>query len=177
MWSSVPPRRGAYGAQRPGEDLTEGSPTGAGFLTEVCRAGLGGVLGDPGAHLSWISLDEVARVYVRTALGPTLSGPVNAVAPEPVTQREYAATLAGLCRRPAWLPVPRLGPRLLLGRDGAEELAFADQRVFPTRLAGVGFEFEQPHLAQALAESTGLSWRDPTCMFPGLVLDHIWDWG
>ena len=186
---------GIHGAQRPGE-LTEDSPTGTGFLAEVCRAwereaarveevglrrvsvrsgvvlttlggtlplqlplfraGLGGVLGDPGAHLSWISLDDVARVYVRAALDPALSGPVNAVSPEPVTQWEYAATLARVCRRPARIPVPRLGPRLLLGRDGAKELAFADQKVIPTRLAGIGFDFAHPHLGQALAETTGM---------------------
>lgn len=190
---------GIYGAQRPGEELTEDSPTGTGFLAEVCRAwereaarveeagvrrvcvrsgvvlttlggtlplqlplflaGMGGVLGDPRAHLPWISLDDVARVYVRAALDPALSGPVNAAAPEPVTQWEYAATLARLCRRPAWLPVPRFGPRMLLGRSGAEELAFADQQVVPARLAGIGFDFDQPSLAQALAETTGFTQR------------------
>ncbi|MDO5066436.1 MAG: TIGR01777 family oxidoreductase [Propionibacteriaceae bacterium] len=187
---------GVYGAQRPGEELSEDSPTGTGFLAEVCRAwereaarveevgvrwvsirsgvvlstlggtlplqlplflaGLGGVLGNPAAHLPWISLDDVARVYVRAALDPALSGPVNAVAPTPATQGDYASTLARLCRRPAWLPVPRLGPRLLLGSDGAKELAFADQLGLPTRLEAVGFNFTHPGLEDALRETTGL---------------------
>lgn len=193
---------GFYGARRPGEDLTEDSTPGAGFLADVCRAwereaarveevgvrrvsvrsgvvastlggtlplqlplfllGLGGTLGDPRAHLPWVSLDDAARAYLRAVVDPALHGPVNAVAPEPVTQAEYAATLARLCRRPAWLPVPRFGPRLLLGREGAEELAFADQRVVPARLTEVGFRFTHPHLAQALAETTGLTASGPS---------------
>ena len=69
--------------------------------------------------LAWIGLDDLLDVYLRAVTDPGLSGAVNAVAPEPVRNIDYTRTLAGVLRRPAVLPVPGLGPRLLLGREGA----------------------------------------------------------
>jgi uncharacterized protein (TIGR01777 family) len=118
-------------------------------------AGLGGRLGTGDQWLSWIGIDDLADIYLRAVCDPELSGPVNAVAPEPVRGRDHARTLAGVLHRPALLPVPELGPRLLLGREGASELALADQRVTPARLRASGHRFRHATLDEALRHVLG----------------------
>jgi uncharacterized protein (TIGR01777 family) len=125
------------------------------LLSPLFEAGLGGRLGTGKQWLSWIGLDDLLDIYLRAVLDPGLSGPVNAVAPEPVRNIDYTRTLAGVLRRPAVLPVPGLGPRLLLGDEGARELAQASQRVQPGRLLRAGHEFRQPELAGALRHMFG----------------------
>jgi NAD dependent epimerase/dehydratase family enzyme len=85
---------------------------------------------------------------------------VNAVAPEPVRNSDYTRTLAGVLRRPALLPVPAFGPRLLLGAEGAREVAQASQYVRPERLIRAGHYFRQPELDQALRHLFGREQRD-----------------
>ncbi len=67
----------------------------------------------------------------------------------------YTKVLAGALRRPALLPVPALGPRLLLGADGVRELAEANQRVAPDRLLDLGHRFRQPCVSDALRHQLG----------------------
>jgi len=125
------------------------------LLGPLFEAGLGGRLGTGKQWLAWIGLDDLLDVYLRAATDPGLSGPVNAVAPEPVRNADYTRTLAGVLRRPAVLPVPGLGPRLLLGAEGAAELAQASQYVRPERLIRAGHQFRQPHLEGALRHMFG----------------------
>lgn len=125
------------------------------LMRPLFSAGLGGRLGDGRQWLSWIGIDDLVDVYHRALWDPTLSGPVNAVAPQPVHNREYTATLAAVLHRPAVLPVPSLGPRLLLGGQGARELACASQRVAPAKLGAAGHRFRQPDLDQALRHLLG----------------------
>ncbi|MFE3998609.1 TIGR01777 family oxidoreductase [Nocardioides sp. YIM B13467] len=117
-------------------------------------AGLGGRLGSGEQWLSWIGIDDLVDVYHRALLDETLVGPVNAVAPEPVNGRVYAQTLAHVLHRPALLPTPTLGPRLLLGKEGAEEMALASQRVEPAAL-GSQHQFRHPTLEAALRHVLG----------------------
>src|SRR6201999_943691 len=105
------------------------------LMRPLFGAGLGGRLGDGRKSLSWIGIDDLVDVYHRALWDAALSGPVNAVAPQPVRNAEYTRTLARVLHRPAVLPVPSLGPRLLLGTQGARELACASQRVVPQRLS------------------------------------------
>jgi uncharacterized protein (TIGR01777 family) len=95
------------------------------LMRPLFAAGLGGRLGDGEQWLSWIGLDDLLDVYHRALYDDRLSGPVNAVAPDPVHNAEYTKVLAGVLHRPALVPVPALGPRLLLGEQGARELAEA----------------------------------------------------
>ena len=83
-----------------------------------------------------------------------LSGPVNAVAPEPVRNIDYTRTLAAVLRL-AVPPIPGLGPRLLLGEEGAREIAQANQYVRPERLIQAGHRFRQPDLEGALRHLFG----------------------
>lgn len=125
------------------------------LMRPLFGAGLGGRLGDGRQWLSWIGIDDLVDVYHRALWDAALSGPVNGVAPQPVRNREYTATLASVVHRPAVLPVPSLGPRLLLGEQGARELATASQRVAPARLAAAGHRFRQPGLDGALRHLLG----------------------
>ena len=79
-----------------------------------------------------------------------MSGPVNLTAPQPVRFKEYAKAQGRALHRPAFLPVPRLGPKLLLGSELADALLGDSQRVLPTRLLESGYEFRQPDIASAM---------------------------
>jgi len=117
--------------------------------------GLGGRLGSGEQWQAWIGIDDLADVYLRAVVDPALSGPVNAVAPEPVRQQEYAAVLGRVLHRPALLPMPPFGPRLLLGEEGSREVALAGQRVLPTVLTDAGHDFRHPRLEPALRHVLG----------------------
>lgn len=125
------------------------------LMRPLFSAGLGGRLGDGRQWLSWIGIDDLVDVYHRALWDPTLSGPVNAVAPQPVRNSQYTATLARVVHRPAVLPVPSLGPRVLLGEQGARELACASQRVLPQKLTVAGHRFRQSDLERALRHLLG----------------------
>jgi uncharacterized protein len=136
------------------------SPRG-GMLRLLCplfTAGLGGRLGSGRQWLSWIGLDDLLDIYLRAVTDPTLSGPVNAVAPAPVRNAGYTTTPASVLGRPAVLPVPAFGPRLLLGGEGASEIAEASQYVRPQRLVDAGHHFRHPELGAALRHVLG---REP----------------
>ena len=125
------------------------------LLRPLFSAGLGGRLGSGRQWLSWIGIDDLVDIYHRALWDRQLDGAVNAVAPQAVTNRDYTRALAGVLRRPAVLPVPSFGPRLLLGAEGVRELAEASQRVVPGRLLAAGHRFRQPQLATALGHQLG----------------------
>ncbi|MGI8868732.1 MAG: TIGR01777 family oxidoreductase [Mycobacteriales bacterium] len=125
------------------------------LLYPLFAAGLGGRVGSGAQWQSWIGIDDLADIYLRSAFDPSMSGPINAVAPGPVRNTEYTEILARVLHRPALLPVPALGPRLLLGREGSEELALADQRVRPGVLERAGHHFRHPDLPAALRHVLG----------------------
>jgi uncharacterized protein (TIGR01777 family) len=133
------------------------------LLRPLFAAGLGGRLGSGRQWLSWIGIDDLLDIYYRAIYDSRLAGPVNAVAPNPVRNEDYTRALAATLKRPAWVPVPAFGPRLLLGRQGAVELAEADQRVTPAALRGLGHRFRQPTVSDALAHQLG---HDPA---PGVL--------
>ena len=125
------------------------------LLRPLFAAGLGGRVGDGQQWLSWIGIDDLTDIYHRALWDTNLSGPVNAVAPQPVRNIDYTRTLADILHRPAVLPVPSLGPRVLLGDQGARELAWASQRVSPVRLHDAGHRFRYPELEPALRHLLG----------------------
>ena len=133
------------------------------LLRPLFALGLGGRLGSGRQWLSWIGIDDLLDIYYRALYDSRLAGPVNAVAPNPVRNFDYTRALAQTLHRPALLPVPAVGPRVLLGRQGAVELAEADQRVAPARLQALRHRFRQPDVADALAHQLG---HDPA---PGVL--------
>ena len=111
---------------------------------------LGGRVGSGRQWMSWITLDDEVSA-VRFAIDtPGVAGPVNAVSPEPVTNAELAKALGAALHRPAAVPVPACGPRLLMGREMADELVFASQRVRPQVLIDAGHPFAHTDIRAAL---------------------------
>jgi uncharacterized protein (TIGR01777 family) len=125
------------------------------LMRPLFAAGLGGRLGSGEQWLSWIGLDDLLDVYHRALYDARLSGPVNAVAPDPVRNADYTKALAAVLHRPAVLPVPPLGPKLLLGEQGVRELAAANQRVLPAKLQSLGHRFRRSKLTDALGHELG----------------------
>jgi uncharacterized protein (TIGR01777 family) len=112
------------------------------------RLGLGGRLGSGRQWWSWITLDDLVGIYLH-AVTSQAQGPLNGTTPNPVTNAELTAVLARVLGRPALLPVPALGPRLLLGQM-ADELLFSSARVHPAATQASGYTFRYPDLEPAL---------------------------
>jgi uncharacterized protein (TIGR01777 family) len=110
----------------------------------------GGRIGSGRQWMSWIHLDDEVDA-IRFLLEHPIRGAVNATAPTPVTNAVFAKALGRALHRPAAVPVPAFGPRLLLGREMADSLLFVSQRVLPEVLASNGFPFAHPDLDDALA--------------------------
>jgi uncharacterized protein (TIGR01777 family) len=123
-------------------------------MLPVFRLGLGGRTGDGRQVMSWIALEEVPRALLHLLEQEAIDGPVNIVAPVPVTNAEFAAALGRALRRPAFLPLPALAVRLLLGEMG-RELLLSGARVVPSRLLESGYRFLHPDLEEALRAMLG----------------------
>ena len=138
------------------------SPNGGALalLRPLFAAGLGGRLGSGRQWMAWIGLDDLLDVYLHSLMDVAIHGPVNAVAAEPVRNADYTATLAKVLHRPAVLPVPPIGPRLLLGAEGAREVASASQRVLPGKLTAIGHPFRHPGLDECLRHCLGHTQAD-----------------
>jgi uncharacterized protein len=118
------------------------------------RVGVGGPLGGGKQWVSWISVDDAVGAMHHALFTAELSGPVNAVAPEPVTSRTFAATLGRVLHRPAILPAPAPALRLLFG-EMADTALLGSQRVSPARLVASGYSFRHPRLEAALRHVLG----------------------
>ena len=118
-------------------------------MLPIFRAGLGGRLGNGLQWMSWITAGDLARVVAHCLDHEELAGPVNAVSPEPVRNRDFTRALARQLGRPALAPAPATVLRLMYGRM-AEETLLASQRVRPALLEQSGFTFETPGIEAAL---------------------------
>jgi uncharacterized protein len=118
------------------------------------KLGLGGVIGSGNQYMSWIALDDVVSVIAHALVTDTLQGPVNAVAPYPVTNREFTKTLGRVLKRPTMFPLPGFGARLAFG-EMADALLLASTRVEPKRLLATQYVFRYPELEGALRHLLG----------------------
>ncbi|MFO0869093.1 MAG: TIGR01777 family oxidoreductase [Pirellulales bacterium] len=113
------------------------------------RCGLGGVVGHGRQYWSWVTLPDLVQMVEFALATPTLRGPVNAVAPQAVTNREFTKVLGRVLRRPTLFPLPALVGRLVLG-EMSDALLLASTRVVPARLQAAGYRFLHPALDEAL---------------------------
>lgn len=113
------------------------------------KLGLGHVLGDGSQTLSWVHLDDVISAIVFLIQQPQIIGAVNITAPQPVSQKEFASTLARTLKRPMLLKMPAAVIQLMFGEMG-ECLLLKGQRVVPKRLIDLGYAFKYPTLSSAL---------------------------
>ena len=114
------------------------------------QLGLGGRIGTGRQFLSWIHIDDYTRA-VAQLLDSTLTGPVNLVAPHPVTNATFTEAFAQSLNRPALIPLPLPALRLLFGSELVDEALLSGTRVQPRRLLDAGFAFDHPQLPEALA--------------------------
>ena len=118
------------------------------------RMGVGGVIGSGRQYMSWVALDDVLGAVLHALRTEDLAGPVNAAAPNPVTNAAFTKTLGRVLRRPTLLPLPAFGARLAFG-EMADALLLASARVDPARLRDGGFRFGHPGLEDALRHVLG----------------------
>lgn len=118
------------------------------------RLGGGGVIGSGQQYWSWIALDDAVGAIHHAIVNDSLSGPVNVVAPQTVTNQEFTKTLGRVLHRPTIVPMPAFAARLALG-EMANELLLASQRVRPSRLEETRYTFRHPQLEGALRAILG----------------------
>lgn len=118
-------------------------------MLSAFRSGLGGPLGSGRQPLSWVSGKELPSIVQHVMSHSSLHGPVNAVSPEPLPQRDFARALGRALHRPAFLPLPGWCVKLLFGEMG-RALLLGGARVEPRRLLGSGYRFHFPTLKAAL---------------------------
>lgn len=110
----------------------------------------GGPLGSGNQYMPWIHIDDLCRMLIWAAETPTVAGPLNGTAPNPVTMSTFASELGGALRRPSWFPVPGALVRIAVGE--AASAVLASQRVLPEKAMRFGFEFEFTQLGPALKQ-------------------------
>jgi uncharacterized protein len=115
------------------------------------KMGVGGRLGNGRQWMSWIDVHDVVGVIHHILKTDLLSGPVNVVAPKPVTNSEFTKTLAGVLSRPAIFPMPAFAARLAFGQM-ADELLLASQRIEPAKLISSGYPFRFTDLRASLED-------------------------
>ncbi len=114
------------------------------------KLGIGGRIGNGKQWMSWIHIDDVVRLISFAIANESVRGPVNAVAPNPVTNAEFTRELARALHRPAVFPVPLFALRILFGQMA--EIVYASQRVVPEAALRAGFEFKFAELSAALRD-------------------------
>jgi uncharacterized protein (TIGR01777 family) len=124
-------------------------------MLPLFRVGLGGRLASGRQWTSWVALADVAGVVGHVLRNTRCAGPINVVAPRPVTNREFAASLGRVLRRPAILPAPAWALRLAFGRRMADEVLLSSVRAAPGRLRDTGYAFQHQTLESALAAILG----------------------
>ncbi len=120
-------------------------------MASIAKLGVLGKLGSGRQWMSWITLTDEVRA-IRFLIDSDISGPVNLTAPAPVTNAVLTKALGRVLHRPTVVPVPRFGPKLLLGREMATELLLQGQRALPDVLLDAGFEFKHDDIESALRD-------------------------
>ncbi|MCG8608825.1 TIGR01777 family oxidoreductase [bacterium] len=118
------------------------------------KMGVGGIVGDGTQFWSWIAIDDVVGAIHHALVTESLQGPVNAVSPNPVDNRDFTKTLGRILGRPTIFPMPAFAARLAFG-EMADELLLASARVKPAKLLASKYEFRFPELADALQHVLG----------------------
>lgn len=119
-------------------------------LRKVFRSGFAGPLGDGKQYMPWVHIADVVNILLHVIMDTTIAGPINVVAPTPVTNREFTKLAASSLRRPAFFRAPRFALKTVLGEKAT--MLLASQRVVPSEQLAKLYQF--PTLSQALLELT-----------------------
>ena len=116
------------------------------------KLGAGGPIAGGDQYMPWIHIDDVVGIYL-AAIDNDWHGPVNATAPEPVTNKQFGKALGRALHRPAVLPTPGFAIKLLYGDMAV--IVTEGQRVIPQRTLALGYQFQHPDLDEALRSAVG----------------------
>lgn len=119
------------------------------------KLGAGGVIGSGKQYMSWVGLNDVVGAIVFGLERDEISGPVNATAPEPVTNREFTKSLGRVLGRPTIFPLPAAIAKLAFGKEKADEMLLVSSRIYPAALQAARYEFEHPTIEGCLRAALG----------------------
>ena len=119
------------------------------------KLGLGGRLGSGQQWTPWVGLTETARMWLYALDTAELDGPVNAIGPTPIRNKDYAKALGHVLKRPAILPTPVPAVKLMFGGQLVDEMLLQSQKAVPARLEALGYEFLDRTIEQALRRELG----------------------
>lgn len=134
-------------------------------IAPLFRLGLGGRIADGRQYMSWIASDDLLGVLLEAVMNDELRGPVNAVAPESISNATFTKALASAVHRSAIVPVPKLAIKAAFG-ELAQELLLVSQRAEPARLTEAGFSFAYPAIDETLRHELGARSADATPRVP-----------
>ena len=117
------------------------------------KLGVGGPIAGGDQYVPWVHIDDVVGAMICALEDGRLRGPVNLTAPEPATNKQLSKALGRVLRRPAFMPVPAFGVKLMYGEMSS--VVTTGARVVPARLAELGYRFRRPDLEDALRAATG----------------------
>lgn len=120
------------------------------------KLGFGGAFGSGEQMMSWISIDDLAAIVLFIMMNPTMSGPVNAVAPNPVTNKEFTEILGQVLSKPTFFNTPAFALRFILGEEMANEFILSSTKAEPFKLTQEGYSFLYPDLKISLKHSLGV---------------------
>ncbi len=115
------------------------------------RLGVGGPVAGGRQYISWIHRDDLIGIILAAISDERWTGPINATAPQPVSNRDFSRALASALGRPSWLPVPGAALRLRYG--GMAEIVTTGARAVPAKALVLGYEFRHPQLGEALGSA------------------------
>ena len=124
-------------------------------MLPLFKLGLGGRLGRGNQYISWIALEDLITIMLTVIADETLSGPVNAVSPNPVTNADFTDLLGKTLSRATFVAVPKLLLRVSLGQEITDALLLSSTRATPSRLVESGYQFRFPYLELALRDTLG----------------------
>jgi len=117
------------------------------------KAGVGGSIGSGKQYMPWIHLDDLIGIYLAAIDNQAFHGPINASAPEPATNKDFAKALGHAIKRPALAPVPGIAIKAMYGE--MSQIVLKGVRMVPGRAAELGYEFQHPDLGEALRSTLG----------------------
>lgn len=118
------------------------------------KIGLGGVIGNGQQYISWIDIHDLLNIFDFVINNNSVSGPINAVSPYPVTNFDYTKTMGKVLGRPTFFSMPEFVARFAFG-EMADEMILSSEKVLPARLSAAGFVFQYPELEGSLKHLLG----------------------
>jgi uncharacterized protein len=129
-------------------------------ILPIFKLGVGGMIGNGNQYMSWIGLDDLVGIILYAIVDESISGPVNVVSPNPITNADFTETLGKLLSRPTTFSIPESIIKLALGEELANAAILSSTRVIPKRLIKIGYKFRFPYLESVLRHTLGFYFHE-----------------